>query len=506
MLSKQAFAAEKRALFSSAIPQAMNKKSNSVYIVDPNGPHFPLKLISPRKLCSHGPSLDHGHTPPPMKFTDREAAPSPEHFSMYTLQDSPIPAALPISTHLYTCNSRWNPENTNLFTHLEELLDFDNPALAKKANHYNIVVVETAPNTPPSSPGPSDSLLQESTAPGDHSSMISGINQSVAACNSASQATYGEANEKACTSGAPCPAFPIFEPNLKNISGSMYDSPLVGPSNQSEQPHASMAATPATGTNNMACGSAAPALSFLNKGGNLVNISNQCGDSPFVVDSYGNVNQLANRVNGSSGFAPEISLKISDDDNNAYPKKKQDNLNSCSNMKAGSNLKSFSINPKVDNVVTTNSSKEFEFKNLYADIDTNAGNINYNLICNNVTKLTEHIHSNPRFLNFNPASNLAGVGQERIINNHTNLDWFSHDPNLDVHNGSEFYSSEPMETENMPNAHPPNGKHFGYLNSPMETDTPSGVPNISNQPMDEENTPKEIADIEASIAALNQRD
>ncbi|KAJ9086281.1 hypothetical protein DSO57_1005559 [Entomophthora muscae] len=39
----------------------------------------------------------------------------------------------------------------------------------------------------------------------------------------------------------------------------------------------------------------------------------------------------------------------------------------------------------------------------------------------------------------------------------------------------------------------------------MEIDTPSGVPHNSNQPINEENTPREIADIEAIIAALNQR-
>ncbi|KAJ9085985.1 hypothetical protein DSO57_1008773 [Entomophthora muscae] len=62
-----------------------------------------------------------------------------------------------------------------------------------------------------------------------------------------------------------------------------------------------------------------------------------------------------------------------------------------------------------------------------------------------------------------------------------------------------------METESMTNAHPPNDENFGYLNSPMEIDTISEVPHNSNQPMDEANTPKEIADIEASITALNQR-
>ncbi|KAJ9068323.1 hypothetical protein DSO57_1029938 [Entomophthora muscae] len=62
-----------------------------------------------------------------------------------------------------------------------------------------------------------------------------------------------------------------------------------------------------------------------------------------------------------------------------------------------------------------------------------------------------------------------------------------------------------METDDRPNSYPPNGENSAYLNSPMEIDTPSGVSNNSNQPMNEANTPNEIADIEASIAAINQR-
>ncbi|KAJ9055416.1 hypothetical protein DSO57_1004275 [Entomophthora muscae] len=62
-----------------------------------------------------------------------------------------------------------------------------------------------------------------------------------------------------------------------------------------------------------------------------------------------------------------------------------------------------------------------------------------------------------------------------------------------------------MKTESMSNAHPANDENFDYLNSPMKIDTPSGVPYDSNQPMDEANTPKEIDDIETSIAALNQK-
>ncbi|KAJ9062456.1 hypothetical protein DSO57_1010479 [Entomophthora muscae] len=57
----------------------------------------------------------------------------------------------------------------------------------------------------------------------------------------------------------------------------------------------------------------------------------------------------------------------------------------------------------------------------------------------------------------------------------------------------------------MPNVYPSNNEKFSYMNSPMDIDTPSGVLHISNEPINEENTPKEIADIKASIDALNQR-
>ncbi|KAJ9082749.1 hypothetical protein DSO57_1001815 [Entomophthora muscae] len=47
-----------------------------------------------------------------------------------------------------SCNSRWNPEHPNLFAALEEQLDFNNPALAEDKPRYNIVTVETAPESP----------------------------------------------------------------------------------------------------------------------------------------------------------------------------------------------------------------------------------------------------------------------------------------------------------------------------------------------------------------------
>ncbi|KAJ9060003.1 hypothetical protein DSO57_1035510 [Entomophthora muscae] len=45
-------------------------------------------------------------------------------------------------------NSRWNPEHPNPFTALEEQLDFDDPVLAEDDPRYNIVTVETAPESP----------------------------------------------------------------------------------------------------------------------------------------------------------------------------------------------------------------------------------------------------------------------------------------------------------------------------------------------------------------------
>ncbi|KAJ9054885.1 hypothetical protein DSO57_1009815 [Entomophthora muscae] len=53
----------------------------------------------------------------------------------------------------------------NLFATLdklqEEQLAFDNPAISAEDPLYNVFLVETAPNTPPSSQNPSGPLLQE---------------------------------------------------------------------------------------------------------------------------------------------------------------------------------------------------------------------------------------------------------------------------------------------------------------------------------------------------------
>ncbi|KAJ9068143.1 hypothetical protein DSO57_1031676 [Entomophthora muscae] len=181
------------------LPQAMNKKSNPDYIVDPNRPHFPFKLINPRKFCSHGLSPDHGYTPPPMKRADREYVPSPKHFYRHPLWDSPIPPAAnflapnpilvnPPAPHLH-------PTNISATAARTWSTPIHSPPWRSCWTLMILLLVETAPNTPPSSPGPSDFFLQENVAPVAYSSQNTGGNHSEATYNSARHAATGAANE-----------------------------------------------------------------------------------------------------------------------------------------------------------------------------------------------------------------------------------------------------------------------------------------------------------------------
>ncbi|KAJ9057168.1 hypothetical protein DSO57_1025216 [Entomophthora muscae] len=54
----------------------LNKKTNSDYIIDHNGPSL-SPLIKPRHIRSCAPSPDQDYTPPPLKRHEREANPSP---------------------------------------------------------------------------------------------------------------------------------------------------------------------------------------------------------------------------------------------------------------------------------------------------------------------------------------------------------------------------------------------------------------------------------------------
>ncbi|KAJ9078005.1 hypothetical protein DSO57_1011293 [Entomophthora muscae] len=146
----------------------LNKKNSSDYIIDHSGP-VTSPLIKPRHIRSQAPSPDQDYTPLPLKRHEREAKPSPEEqpsksdtittpetqtrVEMYgeTFEEgthaSPTTPKLPTPPPT-VCNSRWNPEHPNLFTALEEQLDFYDPILAKDDPRYNIVTVETASESP----------------------------------------------------------------------------------------------------------------------------------------------------------------------------------------------------------------------------------------------------------------------------------------------------------------------------------------------------------------------
>ncbi|KAJ9090259.1 hypothetical protein DSO57_1004505 [Entomophthora muscae] len=106
-------------------------------------------MMADQHIRSQAPSTGQDYTPPPLKRHEREANPSPEEQPA----ESDTPATPETQSTLHTppptvCNSRWNPEHPNLFAALEKQLDFDNPALAEDNPMYNMVTVETAPESP----------------------------------------------------------------------------------------------------------------------------------------------------------------------------------------------------------------------------------------------------------------------------------------------------------------------------------------------------------------------
>ncbi|KAJ9063835.1 hypothetical protein DSO57_1036805 [Entomophthora muscae] len=161
MMAEQNYEA-KRALSSSATPQPLNKKSNLEYIVDPDGPSFPFTLILKHQVCSQGPSPGRKLTPPPMKRTDRKDAPSPFAFPPRPCDPDPPrkPPSSPSPPRAYVRDSKWNPCHPNRFVSLEIEDDFENedhypclPDLDKYLSfednpHYNIVTVESVPESP----------------------------------------------------------------------------------------------------------------------------------------------------------------------------------------------------------------------------------------------------------------------------------------------------------------------------------------------------------------------
>ncbi|KAJ9048731.1 hypothetical protein DSO57_1031829 [Entomophthora muscae] len=144
----------KRALFSSATPQPLNKKSTL---------DFPFTLICKRQVCSQGPSPGCKLTSPPMKRTDRKDALSPSADDLdHPSNPDPLrkPPSSPSPPCTYVRDSKWNPCHPNRFVSLEIEEDFKNedhyqclPDLDKYLPfednpRYNIVTVESVPESP----------------------------------------------------------------------------------------------------------------------------------------------------------------------------------------------------------------------------------------------------------------------------------------------------------------------------------------------------------------------
>ncbi|KAJ9083664.1 hypothetical protein DSO57_1032539 [Entomophthora muscae] len=144
MMAEQNYEA-KRALSSSATPQPLNKKFNLEYIVDPDGPSFPFTLIRKHQVCSQGPSPGCKLTPPPMKCTDREDAPSPSMFPPRPWDPDPPrkPPSSPSPPHALEIEDDFENED-----HYPCLPDLNKYFPFEDYPHYNIVPVESVPESP----------------------------------------------------------------------------------------------------------------------------------------------------------------------------------------------------------------------------------------------------------------------------------------------------------------------------------------------------------------------
>ncbi|KAJ9054386.1 hypothetical protein DSO57_1015388 [Entomophthora muscae] len=168
MMADQYYQNEKRPLTTPESVSLLNKNNSSDYIIDHSGPVI-SPLIKPRHIRSQAPSPIQDYTPLPLKRHEREANPSskeqpaesdtpatPETQSTVELYEETFEEGThepPTSPKLPTPpptvrNSRWNPEHPNPFAALEEQLDFDDPALAEDDPKYNMVTMETAPESP----------------------------------------------------------------------------------------------------------------------------------------------------------------------------------------------------------------------------------------------------------------------------------------------------------------------------------------------------------------------
>ncbi|KAJ9059301.1 hypothetical protein DSO57_1003918 [Entomophthora muscae] len=250
MMSEQFYQTEKHPLSTPKGVSPLNKKTNSDYIIDHNGPAL-SPLIKPRYIRSCAPSPDQDYTPPPLKRHEREADPSPKELLIDsegpTTTESQATAELidkvykegthapPTTPSAPTspstvCDSRWNPEHPNPFTPLKEQLDFDNPLLAEEDPRYNLVTVETVPESPTTQAYTNNSIDLNLEIPFEFPTGDNSLNTSSMAANATNRMTHTEDNYMESDSvynKTPMETSPLVEVDATN-NPPMETSPLVG--------------------------------------------------------------------------------------------------------------------------------------------------------------------------------------------------------------------------------------------------------------------------------------
>ncbi|KAJ9053562.1 hypothetical protein DSO57_1023071 [Entomophthora muscae] len=162
-------------------------------------------------IRSCAPSPDQVYTPPPLKRHERESKPSPKELPINsecpTTPESQATAELidkvykegthapPTTPSLPTppltvCNSRWNPKHSNPFTPLEEKLDFDDLLLAEEDPRYNLITVETVPESPTTQAYTNNSVELNLEIPFEFSTGDDSLDTLSLAANATNRATH----------------------------------------------------------------------------------------------------------------------------------------------------------------------------------------------------------------------------------------------------------------------------------------------------------------------------